>query len=63
MMTFYMIGLIIAFILGLLLVGLEEDKKNLQYGMLAPLALLSWISVGLILYHFRKRLIKHYLKK
>ena len=55
MIIFYMIGVLIAFLLGCRLLYKEKNKKNLQYGMIAPLALMSWISVIIILYK-RKRL-------
>lgn len=54
MTIFYIIGVLIAFILGCILIYKEKNKENLQYGMIAPLALLSWISVILILWKFRK---------
>ena len=52
MMLFYvyMIGVLIAFILGIVIYITEEDKEDAQIGMLAPMALLSWITVFLILY-------------
>lgn len=56
MITFYMIGVLIAFLLGCRLLYKEKDKKNLQYGMIAPLALMSWISVVLILWKLRYKL-------
>lgn len=59
MTTFYIIGVLIAFILGCILIYKEKNEENLQYGMIAPLALLSWISVILILWKFRKFLFWH----
>lgn len=56
MITFYLIGVLIAFILGCRLIYKEPDKKNLQYGMIVPLTLLSWISVVLILWKLRNKL-------
>jgi hypothetical protein len=56
MITFYLIGAVIALILGCRLLYKETDKKNLQYGMLIPLILMSWISVVLILWKLRHKL-------
>ena len=52
----YIIGVIIAFILGIILISKEEKKDDLEYGMMAPLMLLSWISVILILWRKDKLL-------
>ena len=54
----YLIGSLIALILGCRLLYKEEckliyskeKKRTLQYGMLAPLIIMSWISVFLILW-------------
>lgn len=58
-MMIYMIGMIFAFILGILLIKYEEDinpvkqcckeDEELQVAILAPITLGSWISVALIL--------------
>lgn len=56
MITFYMIGVLIAFVLGCRLLYNERKRKNLQYGMIIPLALMSWISVFLILWKLRNKL-------
>lgn len=59
LLIFYNIGATIAFILSLILL-FKEDKEEkesgyyLQAGMIAPLTLLSWISVMLIIYRFIK---------
>ena len=55
----YLIGCFIAFLLGIRLLYKEEHKKEkeIQYGMLAPLTLMSWISVFLILWKLRDKLI------
>ena len=45
-----------AFILGIILISKEEKKDDLEYGMIAPLMLLSWISVILILWRKDKLL-------
>ena len=55
MIKFYVIGVIISFILGCILMFKEEDKKNAQYGMIAPMALMSWITVVLILWKYRDK--------
>lgn len=57
LLIFYNIGAVIAFILGLILLFKEdkEEKENgcyLQAGMIAPITLLSWISVMLIIHRF-----------
>jgi len=44
-----------SFILGLILMFKEEDKKNAQYEMIAPMALLSWITVVLILWKYKDK--------
>ena len=49
LLIFYTIGTIVALILGLYLLYKEEDKQDLQVGMIAPIALMSWISVILII--------------
>ena len=56
MVTFYLIGALIAFVLGCKLIYKETDKKNLQYEMIIPLIVLSWISVVLILWKLRDKL-------
>lgn len=56
MITFYMIGVLIAFVLGCRLAYNEKDKKDLQYGIIAPLALMSWFSVAIILWKLRDKL-------
>lgn len=57
MVTFYLIGVLIAFILGCILIYKEERKKKEkdkpQYGMIFPFSLMSWISVVLILWRYR----------
>jgi hypothetical protein len=55
----YLIGCFIAFLLGMRLLYKEERKKEkeIQYGMLAPLTLMSWISVFIILWKIRDKLI------
>lgn len=61
----YLIGCFIALLLGMRLLYKEECKliyskekeKTLQYGMLAPLILMSWFSVFMILWKLRDKLI------
>lgn len=51
MLTFYITGMIVAFILGLVIMIKErKDNPNMQYGMIAAMALLSWITVGLLIW-------------
>ena len=61
MLGFYVIGMIVAAIIAVLLLYLEDDKSNLQCGMIGPIAFLSWIFVVIALYHYRKRLWRHYV--
>lgn len=66
---FYVIGAIIATILGvmLLIVAERENKKKavkdeLQPGMVAVLGLMSWFSVVMILWKYRPQLKKFFEK-
>ena len=56
MLEFYTIGMIIAFLLGCRLYYKEKDKTYSQIGMIAPLTIMSWISVVLIIWKFRDKL-------
>lgn len=61
MLAFYIIGLVIAVILGLLEYKYEDvhsynKGEDLQIGMIAPLALMSWVSVILLLVYRHKQL-------
>ena len=56
-MEIYFIGLVIAFILGCRLLYKERNKKDIQYDMIAPLTLMSWVSVFLILWKCKDKLI------
>lgn len=56
MLEFYVIGMIIAFLLGCRLYYKEKDKIYSQVGMIAPLTIMSWISVVLILWKFKDKL-------
>ena len=67
--TFYVIGVIIATVLGimLLIVAERENKKKavkdeLQPGMVAVLGLMSWFSVVMILWKYRPQLKKFFEK-
>ena len=67
--TFYVIGAIIATILGvmLLIVAERENKKKvlkdeLQPGMVAVLGLMSWFSVVMILWKYKPQLKKFFEK-
>jgi hypothetical protein len=56
----YLIGCFIALLLGIRLLYKEEynsKEKEIQYGMLAPLTLMSWFSVFMILWKLRDKLI------
>lgn len=69
MVAFYIVGVIIAAILGFLLLIIaekenqkKEKKDNLQPGMVAALAVMSWFSVIMILLNYReplKRLLRN----
>lgn len=66
---FYVIGAIIATILGvmLLIVAERENKKKvvkdeLQPGMVAVLGLMSWFSVVMILWKYKPQLKKFFEK-
>ena len=67
--VFYIIGVIIATVLGvmLLIVAERENKKKavkdeLQPGMIAVLGLMSWFSVVMILWKYRPQLKKFFEK-
>ena len=67
--TFYIVGVIIATVLGvmLLIVAERENKKKavkdeLQPGMVAVLGLMSWFSVVMILWKYRPQLKKFFEK-
>lgn len=67
--TFYVIGVIIATVLGviLLIVVERENKKKvvkdkLQPGMVAALGLMSWFSVVMIFWKYRPQLEKFFKK-
>lgn len=57
---FYIIGVMIAFIMAIVLL-FKEDKKSkekLQYGMIGPIAILSWVSVYLLFFKLKNKYIK-----
>jgi multisubunit Na+/H+ antiporter MnhB subunit len=67
--TFYIVGVIIATVLGvmLLIVAERENKKKavkdeLQPGMVAVLGLMSWFSVVMILWKYKPQLKKFFEK-
>lgn len=56
----YLIGCFIALLLGIRILYKEEcnsKEKEIQYGMLAPLTLMSWFSVFMILWKLKDKLI------
>lgn len=60
-MVIYVIGMIVAFVFGLLDYKYEEvhsynNGADLQIGMLVPIALLSWVSVTLLLIYRWKQI-------
>lgn len=60
-MVIYIIGMIVALVLGLLDYKYEEvhsynNGAGLQIGMLAPIVLLSWVSVALLLIYRWKQI-------
>ena len=61
-MYIYLTGMIIALILAILLLYMEKNN-NPQYGMIAPIAMLSWISVIMIVWKLGPKLYNYYLKK
>jgi hypothetical protein len=57
-MEIYIIGVIIAFILGCILAYVEHKKnpeEEQQLGMLAVIGLMSWVSVVVLLWKYRDR--------
>ena len=67
--TFYIVGVIIATVLGvmLLIIAERENKKKvvkdkLQPGMVAVLGLMSWFSVVMILWKYKPQLKKFFDK-
>ena len=54
--TIYLIGMIVAFIICLRLIYKEQNKTNLQYDMIAPCCIMSWIFVVLALWKLRNKI-------
>ena len=51
MLTFYITGMVVSFILGLIIMIKErKDNPDMQYGMIGAMALLSWITVVLLIW-------------
>ena len=61
MLTFYVFGMFVAFILGILLYVAQDKGDNPQIGMIAAISILSWISVILILWKFKDDLKKVFI--
>ena len=55
-LTIYLIGAIVAFIICLRLIYKEQHKYEIQYDMIAPCCIMSWIFVGLALWKLRDKI-------
>ena len=53
----YLIGCFIALLLGMRLLYKERDNEDIDTSVMAPLIIMSWISVFLILWKIRDKLI------
>jgi hypothetical protein len=53
----YLIGCFIALLLGMRLLYKERNNKDIDTSVLAPLIIMSWISVFIILWKIRDKLI------
>ena len=53
-LNIYIIGMIAATVLGSVLLYKHKNEKDLQPGMMAAIALMSWISVILILWKYKE---------
>jgi len=53
----YLIGCFIALILGIRLLYKERNNKDIDASVMAPLVIMSWISVFIILWKIRDKLI------
>jgi hypothetical protein len=53
----YLTGCFIALILGIRLLYKERNNKDIDTSVIAPLVILSWISVFIILWKIRDKLI------
>lgn len=56
---FYIVGVVIAFIMATILLFKEEkkSKEKLQHGMICPIAILSWVSVYLLFFKLKDKLL------
>lgn len=55
--TIYLIGCFIALVLGVRLLYKEKNNDDIDTSVIAPLVIMSWISVFLILWKIRDKLI------
>jgi len=53
----YLIGCFIALLLGIRLLYKEKNNDDIDMSIIAPLIIMSWISVFLILWKLRDKLI------
>ena len=53
----YLIGCFVALILGIRLLYKERNNKDIDTSVMAPLVIMSWISVFMILWKIRDKLI------
>ena len=53
----YLIGCFIALLLGMRLLYKEKNNDDIDVSVIAPLIIMSWISVFLILWKLRDKLI------
>ena len=53
----YLIGCFIAFLLGIRLLYKERNNDDIDTSVMAPLIIMSWISVFMILWKIRDKLI------
>lgn len=53
----YLIGCFIALLLGIRLLYKEKNNDDIDMSVIAPLIIMSWISVFLILWKLRDKLI------
>ena len=53
----YLVGCFIALLLGMRLLYKERNNKDIDTSVMAPLIIMSWISVFMILWKIRDKLI------
>ena len=53
----YLIGCFVALILGIRLLYKERNNEDIDTSVMAPLVIMSWISVFMILWKIRDKLI------